>query len=310
MPKSKRSPDLCDQLLGRLDLIIEESTDELGRICIHLTPDPRRYEEITRNGEVYYLDKFTQTTFPIRIFEEASARVPLYDLRPRITSTRQYGTERAMAVSEELAGLGARPPSVLPASHKEPAQSSEATRTPFLSVDICSSTELRRSNAAAFDKSAEILLRELQILVGQFEATILKSTGDGFIAHLPHDSFTRQCDMIVDLGTSMLHLSQQAVSKTLHSAGYPQLEIRVGADYGKAVFQRRVNEITGFSWSHVDSDALNLAVKIEQSAAPNTMRIGENLYALLHVQWLERCQQIDAASLPGTLKTYRVYEIR
>lgn len=294
--------------LGRLDLIIEEAIEEGGEIVMRVVPDPRRYDEIDIDGEVHYIDRFTRTLFPLRLFKEMNA-LPFYELKPRIESALGYGAERALAVTDELAGHPMRDPSVMPAPHRQAREEEQTINTPFLSLDICNSTQLRRHNAVAFDSGADILLRELQILVGQFEATILKPTGDGFIAYLPHASFTRQCDMIVDLGTSMIHLARDAVGTALQAAGHPKLDIRIGADYGAAAFRQKTNKVTGLSWPHVDSDALNLAVKIEQSAAPNTMRIGWGLYQLLHVQWLARAQRVTAESLPAALKSYPIYEV-
>ncbi|WP_185750098.1 adenylate/guanylate cyclase domain-containing protein [Stenotrophomonas sp. 278] len=296
-------------VLGRFDFVCEQVQLYDGQVELRLEPDPRRYTRIEVKGEACYLDRFTKVAIPVASVEQAIRSVPLYDLRPRISSTSEYGIERASAVSEELHGEPFKHPVIQPAHHKEPVGESSSVSTPFLSLDICGSTELRRRDAVAFDKATEVLLRELQILVGQFEAAVLKDTGDGFIVHLPHPSFTRQCDLIVDLGTSMIKLVKESLSPVLESAGLPRLSVRVGADYGPALIETKTNAITGFSWPSVRSDALNLAVKIEQTCAPNTMRIGNELYNLLHVQWLLRARRVPADSLPRLLVSYPVYEV-
>lgn len=306
---SEGAPPLRSEGRGRLDLIIEEVKTSEGQVEFQVTPDPRRYERVKADGEVCYIDRFTRVMLPIRLFQDAISTLPFYDLRPRIASTIDYAQERASAVEDELAGESLRSPSVEPARHREMQGRTTITSTPFLSLDICRSTELRRREPTSFDRAAEILLREMQILVGQFEATILKATGDGFIAYLPHPAFTRQCDLIVDLGTSMIRMARDSICPMLHASGLPHLDIRIGADYGEARFEQKTNAVTGFTWPHVDSDALNLAVKIEQTARANSLRIGSSLYRLLHVQWLERATLIPAEDLPSSFNGYSVYEI-
>jgi len=107
----------------------------------------------------------------------------------------------------------------------------------------------------------------------------------------------------------MIKLVKESLSPVLESAGLPRLSVRVGADYGPALIETKTNVITGFSWPSVRSDALNLAVKVEQTCAPNTMRIGNELYNLLHVQWLLRASRVPADSLPRLLGSYPVYEV-
>lgn len=59
----------------------------------------------------------------------------------------------------------------------------------------------------------------------------------------------------------------------------------------------------------IASDALNRAVKIQESAEANQLRIGRDLYELIHVQWLERAEEVafdgQSVGIPG-YKTYKV----
>jgi hypothetical protein len=67
--------------------------------------------------------------------------------------------------------------------------------------------------------------------------------------------------------------------------------------------------LTGFTTREVASNALNLAVKIEESAGSGEFLIGRNLYELIHVQWLERAEEVtfdgESVGIPG-YKTYRI----
>ena len=67
--------------------------------------------------------------------------------------------------------------------------------------------------------------------------------------------------------------------------------------------------MTGFSDTEVGSDALNRAVKIQESAGLNEFRIGRDLYELIHVKWLERAREVpfDGSSIGAP--EYRVYRV-
>jgi class 3 adenylate cyclase len=156
----------------------------------------------------------------------------------------------------------------------------------------------------------KILLRELGTVVGQFNGAILKPTGDGFIAFVDYPAFTSQCDAAIDLGLSLLVMLQNSINPALEEAGLKPVQIRIGADFGPARTQHLDVPATGFSQSDVASDALNRAVKIEKSCAPNDFRIGRHLYELIHVQWLERATEVSFDSTSVGIEGYKVYQIK
>lgn len=154
------------------------------------------------------------------------------------------------------------------------------------------------------------MLRELGSTVGQFQGSILKATGDGFIAFLDFRGFTVKVDSTIDLCGTMLQVLQSGINPAIEKAGLEPLSIRVGADYGPAVVRELRVPLTGFSALEATSDALNRAVKIEQSCAPNTVRLGFDLYRLAHVQWLERCQKAEFDGEKVGIPEYEVFELR
>ena len=89
----------------------------------------------------------------------------------------------------------------------------------------------------------------------------------------------------------------------------PSLSIRVGADCGAARLRKITVPATGFEAPEVASDALNRAVKIEQTAAANEFRIGRGLYELVHVQWLERCEEVEFDGNDVGIEGYQVYKV-
>jgi class 3 adenylate cyclase len=176
-------------------------------------------------------------------------------------------------------------------------------------VDVCGGTALRKANPTAYDQAYKIFVQELGTVVGQFNGTIFKMTGDGFIALINFPGFTGQADNAVDMGLSFLTVLHQTINPALSKAGLPRLKIRVGADFGLAEVKELHIPATAFSTVDIASDALNRAVKIEETCSPNEFRIGRALYEVVHVQWLERARQVDfdgrLVGIPG-YKAYRV----
>lgn len=145
--------------------------------------------------------------------------------------------------------------------------------------------------------------------MGHFHGAVLNVTGDGFIAFIDMPGFTTQCDNTVDLGLTLLRILREAVNPAIEEAGLPLLEMRVGADVGKA--RKRVVAVaaTGFQSHDIGSAALNRSVKIQENAQSGQFLIGQALYALLHVGWLERSVLVPFdGELLGT-PSYGVYEI-
>jgi class 3 adenylate cyclase len=121
--------------------------------------------------------------------------------------------------------------------------------------------------------------------------------------------FTTQCDNTVDLGLTLLRVLREAINPALEEAGLPLLEMRVGADAGKASKRVVSVQATGFQSYDIGSEALNRAVKIQECAQTGQFLIGQALYELLHIGWLERCSLVpfegELLGAPG----YRVFRL-
>lgn len=296
----------------RADFVSEiESFDEATGIArIRMQPDPRRYEKLERNGETLYIDKYLRYAFTLEnMVAGAWDGVPSYHLQARIESTADYAEARQSALADEMTSGEYSPPPESPCGHHEIVSGERERGLGFLSVDICGASALRRRNPAAFDRAYELFTRELGTVVGQFNGSILKTKGDGFIAFIDHPSFTNLCDHLIDMGISLLVVLHRSLNPVLVSAGMEPLSIRIGADYGEANVRTLTIPATGFATQEVASDALNRAVKIEEACPPNQFWIGRCLYELIHVQWLERATEtaFDGAcvGMPD-YKTYRV----
>lgn len=297
----------------RLDLAQEVmSIDEETRtVLFRMEPDPRRYDRIESDEPgTWYLDRYFNTAFRLEDFGEQMGGLPVYGSNRTVDSAAEYAAERRVAVQHELQTGECTPPKQAARRHTALSASDDERDIAFLSVDIGGSTAYRRRDPQGFDTAYRIFLRELGTTVGQFQGTVLKTTGDGFIAFLDLPSFTVLVDSTIDLAGSLLHVLHQAVNPAIEEAGLQPLSVRIGADYGPAIVREMQVPITGFSAPEVTSDALNRAVKIEQSCHPNTCRIGYDLYRLAHVQWLERCHPVEFDGDQVGIPDYEVFELR
>lgn len=296
---------------GRFDFEIEkvDLIKEDGTFHMRIRPHRKRYSTVEKDGKSYYLDKYLKLLVPIEEMVNQMAGLPIFRLAPSIESTPDYANDRLQHVTNELQGGTHQPPTERASQHQD-LSGEDIRDLAFLSVDICGSTAYRRADPKGFERAYEVLIRELGTLVGQFHGDILKLTGDGFIAYIDHPSFTSQCDATIDLGLSLLVLVRETVNPALRSIGLAPISIRVGADYGEATMRKIFIPSTGYKSVEVASDALNRAVKIEQSCESNQFRIGRELYELVHVGWLERSteSQFDGASVG--IPDYKVYLVQ
>jgi class 3 adenylate cyclase len=296
---------------GRFDLVTEVlSVDEATRTAtLKFEPNPERYDKVEQPDGLFYFDRYLKLLIPVEAMVESLRGVPLYMLNPSIDSASGYAAGRRTALVNEMQGAPYAPPTEQALGHSALPIAAERDLG-FLSVDICGSTARRQRDPEGFDQTFRLLARELGTLVGQFQGTILKLTGDGLLAYIDHPAFTRQCDMTADLGLSMLVLLDESINPALAAAGLDPVGIRIGADFGSARVHTVTIPTTGYTHTDIASDALNRAVKIEQSCAPGEFRIGDELHALVHTQWLKRAEEVEFDGATVGVEGYRVYRLR
>jgi class 3 adenylate cyclase len=300
-----------DQIEFRVDFHVEVlSVDEGAKIAtLKLTPDPRRYNEEVRDGRHGYFDRFSNTFIPSDVLFKDASRIlelPIHHASPSVREARIYATQRREALRHELETGEYKLPGESAAGHKG---FQAAQHVSFVSIDVCSSTTTRAQHGASFDRALAVVLREVATLVGQFQGTVLKMTGDGMIAFFDHPSLNTQSDLVANFCTSLPLLIEGALSPALGEFDLPVLSLRIGADRGEATLQKVIVPATGFETEEIRSDALNRAVKIQELAPPNSPYLGADLRDQLHIQYLERTELVSPISDPS-LTGYRVYSIR
>ena len=299
----------------RIDLAIEAFAynDDTGIMNAALIFDPRRYEKKDLEGKSLYWDKYLDYYLPEDVMgniADQGSGLPIYHMSPKIDDSSAYAENRLEALRSELVTGTHLAPQEKPYPQSKLGKDAGRPVT-FISVDICGATALRGKDAAAFDQAHEILIRELGTVVGQFGGSILKPTGDGFIAFNDQESFTNQCDNTINMGITLIHVLRDSVNLALKEKGLPELHVRLGAEHGDDAVLKEFNiPAMGFTAIDAVSDALNRAVKIQETCGIDEFRIGRRLYELIHVQWLERAKEVQTELTDQLgISHYKIYRV-
>jgi class 3 adenylate cyclase len=314
-PGADRRQRLLRESVQRFDFIaeVDKEASHGNIVVMRFRPDPRRYDEVSKDGETLYVDRCSRVAVSLKTlaegFRPSGLGLQSFFLPPRIGNTLEYAARRRGAVSHELATGEHVPPEEQPLAHR-PLELAEERPVTFLSFDICGATRMRAEDPGGFDRAFTMAFQELAATVNHFYGSIHRTTGDGFIAFVDHPSVTAR-DSAVDMGLSLLAVLRDTVNPALEEVGLRPLAARVGADHGPARMQVLRSPTTGFEQRDIVSDALNRAVKLQEAAAPGTMLIGEALREQLHVAWIERSEETaanlaEAVGIPG----YRSFSVR
>ena len=305
--------------LGRIDFSITPILvdEDNRRIKIRIEPNADRYKIIKTKGESGYLDVYTSIFIPESMMcsalEQASSRygeMSIHSLNPAIKSLPPYSRTRLASITKQLTnGIYEAPPERAK-THVELREFTEEKHVAFLSVDICKSTLLRKRNPKSFDKSHEVFIQELATLVALYNGTVLKFTGDGFIAYIDYPAFTVQADTAIALGKALVYHLENCINPALNANSLTELSMRVGIEFGLARAKTFSIQATGKSQTDFISDALNFAVKIQESCEVNEVRLGQSLRDLLHGNYLRQLIQVDYDSSDTGEDDYRVYALR
>lgn len=150
-------------------------------------------------------------------------------------------------------------------------------------------------------------------LVDQGDQAVIFQTTECFAERTEADAEGGTQPVQIELASRQqlaAHDLEGAVNPALEAEGLPGLSIRGGADHGVAVVSQLSVPSTGFSEPVLKSDGLNRCAKIQAKAKAGQFLIGRELYERVHVQWLERCTEVnvDLAGAFG-LENYEIYSV-
>ncbi len=162
-----------------------------------------------------------------------------------------------------------------------------------LYVDLVDSTEITLSLP---EEKVAIIIRsfaqEMATVIRQHDGYVLKFVGDAVIGYFVAEALPLLAvDNAVNCAKSMLTVIEKGMNPILNQYDYPELKIKIGLDYGKNIIVRYGSDREN---SHVDilGPAMNIASKIQHTAYPNQILIGEDVYERLHPNLQQQFNQV------------------
>jgi len=165
-----------------------------------------------------------------------------------------------------------------------------------LYVDLVGSTTMTLEMPA--EKIAIIIssfAQEMASVIRQHHGYVLKFVGDAVIGYFVSDEDkiygTEAADDAVNCAKSMITVIQKGINPILNQYDYPDLMVKIGVDFGQNIIVRYGADI---EHSHVDlmGPAMNIAAKIQNTAKPNQILIGDDVFQRIHQNSQKEFNQI------------------
>jgi len=189
-----------------------------------------------------------------------------------------------------------------------------------LYVDLVGSTTMTLEMPA--EKIAIIIssfAQEMAAVIRQHQGYVLKFVGDAVIGYFVSDEDkiygTVAEDDAVNCAKSIISVIQKGINPILNQYDYPDLMVKIGVDFGQNIIVRYGSDI---EHSHVDiiGPAMNIAAKIQNTAKPNQILIGDDVFQRIHPNSQKEFNQIIwkdnewkyRSRLTGEI--YKVYEYK
>jgi len=152
-----------------------------------------------------------------------------------------------------------------------------------LYVDLVGSTTMTLELPE--DKLAIIIssfAQEMASVINLHGGYVLKFVGDAVIGYfVASENPLLAADNAISCAKSMLTVIQKGINPILNQYDYPDLMVKIGADFGQSIVVRYGSNPDS---AHVDlmGPAMNIASKIQSLAKPNQILIGYDVYGKLH----------------------------
>jgi adenylate cyclase len=164
----------------------------------------------------------------------------------------------------------------------------------ILSLDVVDSTKhLLELGDEAFNRVVGTMLFEASQVLPIFHGFVLSYVGDGLIAFFPEPSFMRKNDLALDCALTIRSLVYQAIHPILARYDLPRLDIRIGLEAGSAPIIT-TGSPEAKSQRDIRGAVVSMAKKIEGTAEPGGVRLGEATVRNLHTGWRQFIERVDA----------------
>jgi adenylate cyclase len=162
-----------------------------------------------------------------------------------------------------------------------------------LYVDLVGSTDITLSLP---EEKVAIIIRsfaqEMSNVIRQYDGYVLKFVGDAVIGYFVAEALPLlAADNAVNCAKAMLAVVEKGMNPILNQYDYPELKVKIGLDFGQNIIVRYGSNKEN---SHVDilGPSMNIASKIQHSAYPNQILIGEDVYQRLHPSMQKQFNQV------------------
>lgn len=162
-----------------------------------------------------------------------------------------------------------------------------------LYVDMVGSTEITLSLP---EEKVAIIIRsfaqEISNVIRHHDGYVLKFVGDAVIGYFVAEALPLLAvDNAVNCAKAMLSVVEKGMNPILNQYDYPEIKVKIGLDFGKNIIVRYGSDKDN---SHVDilGPSMNIASKIQHTAYPNQILIGEDVYKRLHPNIQKQFNQV------------------
>jgi len=160
-------------------------------------------------------------------------------------------------------------------------------------ADLVGSTSMTLSLP---EEKVAIIIRafaqEMSKVINLHDGYVLKFVGDAVIGYFVAEALPLiAADNAVNCARSMLSVVEKGINPILDQYDYPELKVKIGMDFGKNIIVRYgANK----EKSHVDilGPSMNIAAKIQGTAYPNQILIGEDVFSRLHPNMQQQFNQV------------------
>jgi len=162
-----------------------------------------------------------------------------------------------------------------------------------LYVDLVGSTEITLSLP---EEKVAIIIRsfaqEMSSIIMQHDGYVLKFVGDAVIGYFVAEAMPLLAtNNAVNCAKAMVTVVEKGMNPILNQYDYPELKIKIGMDFGQNIIVRYGADKEK---SHVDilGPSMNIASKIQNTASPNQILIGDDVYIRLHPDIQKQFKQV------------------
>jgi two-component system, OmpR family, response regulator ChvI len=151
-------------------------------------------------------------------------------------------------------------------------------------IDIVDSTRITTTeinDAEKIRRYYSIFINTMAAIIRDFNATIIKNTGDSLLYYFPETSNNSTADDIsvfkevFECGLTMVEVST-IINTKVQEEGLPSLNYRISADYGRVEVAKSMTSTS----DDLFGPRVSLCAKINSMAPINGMVIGRDLYQM------------------------------